>query len=171
MRAYRRSASCIAGGLAGAVRHGFLAAEGAYLCVLDADLQHPPELVSAMLATASEGYDVVIASRCVAGGSANGLASLDRRALSHGARALAKALFPRRLRNISDPLSGFFLVDRRVIEGAELEAEGFKILLEILGRANWASCKEVPYVFEARRSGESKASLEQGPPTCGSSCA
>src|SRR5476649_2010121 len=40
------------GGLAGAVVEGLAAAHGSYLCVLDADLQHPPERAPDLLAAA-----------------------------------------------------------------------------------------------------------------------
>src|SRR6266567_5227794 len=62
------------GGLAGAVVEGLVAARGVYLCVLDADLQHPPATIPAMLAAArNQSADIVIASRYCAGGSPGGL--------------------------------------------------------------------------------------------------
>jgi glycosyltransferase involved in cell wall biosynthesis len=42
-----------------ALRAGYRAASGQFVATLDADLQHPPALLPAMLAKAQEGYDVV----------------------------------------------------------------------------------------------------------------
>jgi polyisoprenyl-phosphate glycosyltransferase len=42
-----------------ALRAGYRAARGRHVATLDADLQHPPALLPAMLAKAEEGYDVV----------------------------------------------------------------------------------------------------------------
>lgn len=42
---------------------GLSYASGEYVLIMDADLQHPPSLIPAMLAKAEEGYDQVIAKR------------------------------------------------------------------------------------------------------------
>jgi polyisoprenyl-phosphate glycosyltransferase len=42
-----------------ALRAGYRAARGQWVLTLDADMQHPPEAVPAMLAKAQEGFDVV----------------------------------------------------------------------------------------------------------------
>lgn len=42
---------------------GFDHAKGNYVVLMDADLQHPPELIPQMLAKAEEGYDVVCAKQ------------------------------------------------------------------------------------------------------------
>ena len=42
-----------------ALRAGYRAALGKYIVTMDADLQHPPEVIPAMLAKADEGYEVV----------------------------------------------------------------------------------------------------------------
>jgi dolichol-phosphate mannosyltransferase len=154
-----------AGGLSTAVELGFAQARGEYICVIDADLQHPPERIAAMLDAARRGADIVIASRYVAGGSAAGLDSVLRvlrRVTSRAACELTRLLFGRRLRGISDPLSGFFIVRKDVVEGVRLRPIGFKILLEVLVRGKWTTALEVPYCFEGRATGMSKASLRQG---------
>lgn len=46
-----------------AVTAGLDVAEGDYVCIIDADLQDPPEIVPAMLEKAREGYDVVYGQR------------------------------------------------------------------------------------------------------------
>lgn len=149
--------------LASAVVDGFALARGAYLCVLDADLQHPPDKVAVMLEAARGGNaDIVIASRYVPGGSAGGLDGPLRRLYSTGLKELSRAVFPRRLARVSDPLGGFFLVRRALVQGAPLRPAGYKILLEVLIRTPWRSVREVPYRFQERRHGASKANVRQG---------
>ncbi len=106
--------------------------------------------------------DVVVASRYVPGGSGEGLAGLHRRLVSQGATALAKVAFPMRLRGCSDPMSGFFLVRREAVDPGVLRPDGFKILLEILGRHRRLRVAEVPFTFGERYAGDSKADLSQG---------
>ena len=149
--------------LATAVVAGLARARGTYICVLDADLQHPPQGIPAMLEEARRsGADVVIASRYVPGGSAGGLAGPLRRFYSVGLKALSRLLFPRRLAGITDPLGGYFLIRRDIVQGVRLEPLGYKILLEILVRTRWRTVREVPYQFQPRRYGSSKADLPQG---------
>jgi dolichol-phosphate mannosyltransferase len=149
--------------LAGAVVAGFRRARGRYVCVLDADLQHPPERIVAMLDEARRsGADLVIASRYIPGGSAGGLAGPLRRFYSRGLKSLARACFPRRLARVTDPLGGFFLVRRELVHDACLRPIGYKILLEVLIRTPWRTVREVPYRFRPRQYGLSKADLPQG---------
>jgi glycosyltransferase involved in cell wall biosynthesis len=151
------------GGLAGAVVDGLVQARGAYICVLDADLQHPPTRIPEMLRVArTRGAGVVIASRYLPGGSSGGLDGPLRRFFSRALRSLSLAMFPRRLAGITDPLGGFFLLHRSVVEGVALRPIGYKILLEILVRCPWRSSAEIPYAFQRREYGTSKADFRQG---------
>lgn len=150
------------GGLAGAVSAGFGIARGRYFAVIDADLQHPPEVIPAMFELAECGTDVVVASRYLRGGSADGLRHVMRKLISQAARGGVKLVFPGRLAGISDPLSGFFLLHRDVLANVALRPDGFKILLEVLLRGNWSSVAELPYRFASRRAGVSKADPAQG---------
>lgn len=150
------------GGLGGAVVEGIRAAASEYCVVMDGDLQHPPEVIADLLARAEEGdVDVVVASRYIAGGTSDGLANAVRTAVSRASTLLTKAMFPKKLHNCSDPMTGFFLIDRRALEVDELRPRGFKILLEILARKQMRVA-EVPFSFAARFAGESKASFSQG---------
>lgn len=151
------------GGLAGAVVDGIALARGDYICVLDADLQHPPATIPALLAAArAADADIVVASRYIPGGSAGGLNGPLRHATSVSLKWLSRAAFPRRLAGVSDPLGGFFLVRREVVQGVPLRPVGYKILLEILVRGRWRRLCEVPYRFQPRRHEASKADLRQG---------
>ncbi len=150
------------GGLGSAVCEGIRRARGEWLCVLDADLQHPPEMVPEMLATAErDGVDIVIGSRYAEGGKNEGLTK-KRKVVSQGCAAAAKGLFPRRLHDVSDPLSGFFLLRREAIDPNALHPEGFKILLEILARNPKLTVGEVGFTFSERYTGVSKASVREG---------
>jgi len=152
LRGIHREPGSREGLLGGAVVAGIAESRGAHICVLDADLQHPPELVRTMLARAQEeDADVVIASRYVRGGSDEGMSSGLRRGISILAKYFAKTLF-----------SGYFIVRRSILTGVTLRPRGFKILLEILVRSNARRVREVPLRFARRAEGDSKATLKQG---------
>lgn len=150
-------------GLSGAVLRGFAEATGEYIVVLDADLQHPPAVVRTLLDAAYEyTADVVIASRYIPGGGIEGLDGFYRKACSIILKELTRLLLRPRLGNVKDPLSGFFLFRRSLLKGVTLQPIGWKILLEVLARTPHERVSEVPYCFQARGAGESKASLKQG---------
>jgi len=146
-------------GLASAVVDGFAEARGAIIGVMDADLQHPPEVVPALLRAIASGADLAIGSRYVPGGGCEGWGLL-RRIMSRGAGFLAHLLLPS-TRGIADPMSGFFMLRREVIAGAELMPTGYKILLEILVVGRPQRVAEVPFTFVTRTAGESKLRLSQ----------
>ncbi len=149
------------GGLASAVIDGIGVSRGDAIAVLDADLQHPPGLLPVMLRRLMEApADAVVASRYVPGAGMPGLGAW-RRAVSQATRLLARALL-RGARCSTDPLSGYFVVRRTAVEGITLQPIGFKILLEILVRGRCERVADVPYAFEARAGGRSKATVRQG---------
>jgi dolichol-phosphate mannosyltransferase len=143
-------------GLAGACLEGMLASQARFVAVMDADLQHDEALLGEMLARLRPGdVDLAVASRYVGAGSAAGL--VGRRArYSRWSTALARRL----LRvNLSDPMSGFFMLRRAAIEelAPALSSQGFKILLDLVASARGAlRIAELPYVFRERQHGESK---------------
>ena len=147
-------------GLAAAVVHGWQNTSAPFLGAMDADLQHPPELVPALLSGVIQGADLVIASRYVNGKEIAGWSPLRRIASRLGTRLTAPLLPPNL--HLTDPLSGFFILRRSCIEGIPLQVIGFKILLEIIVCANVSSAVEVPFEFGFRQSGESKATLKVG---------
>jgi dolichol-phosphate mannosyltransferase len=151
------------GGLGGAVLEGLAATESPYAVVMDGDLQHPPGVVAKLLDQAHvTGADVVVASRHAPGGSEGGLSNVGRVLVSRGSIALSKLVFPRRLRGVSDPMSGFFLVRRAALDPAAMRPQGFKILLELLARHRDLTRSEVAFEFGERLAGTSKASLAEG---------
>src|SRR5215469_3400713 len=85
VRAVLRNGAERAGGLSTAVVTGLRLARGRFVCVMDADLQHPPELIPTLLQQAAAGADLVVASRYMRGGGNTGLDGFGRRAVSRGA--------------------------------------------------------------------------------------
>lgn len=140
-------------GLARSVIGGFEASRGRFVGVIDADGQHPPEKLFELYTTAADdSHDIVVASRYVKGGAIPNW-SFYRRLVSLGATWIAQ-LFLLRDVDIADPMSGFFVVRRSLIEGVELKPIGYKILLDILVRTD-PTVTEVGYVFADRADGTS----------------
>ena len=144
-------------GLAGAILYGWRHTDAEILGVIDADLQHPPELLPALFNAIIEGSDLAIASRYTEGGKVDGW-DPARRLVSSVAAWACLPLQPRGL-GARDSLSGFFLVRRRCLHGLDFQKSGFKLLLEILVRGRIRSVQEIPYSFGRRHAGRSKASI------------
>lgn len=138
-------------GLSESVVDGLNHAMSPISVIIDADFSHPPELIPKMYRETLHGNDIVIGSRYMAGGGIKKW-PLKRRIISKGATFLGRLLFP----DITDPVSGFFAIKRNVVVGAQLRPRGYKILLEILGKGEWNSVKELPYEFVNRQEGSSK---------------
>ena len=142
-------------GLSTAVIRGWQIAQGRILAVMDADLQHPPEVVANLCKEMIRGADLGIASRHVEGGGVSDW-SLARRIISRGAQMIGFMLLPEVIGRISDPMSGFFMIRRSSIQDRELSPLGYKILVEVLGRGKIGWISEVPYTFRERVEGSSK---------------
>ncbi|MHB1908750.1 MAG: polyprenol monophosphomannose synthase [Nitrososphaerales archaeon] len=148
-------------GIGSAYVDGFayaLAECGADYCgEMDADLQHPPEVLLEMCEMAEKGIDVVVASRYVKGGGSIGWSS-GRRFVSKSANLISK-LFIRA--PIADSTSGFRVISARAIKGllqTKLSSKGYAFQIESLYvyKKLGLSFGEVPYVFEERKAGETK---------------
>jgi dolichol-phosphate mannosyltransferase len=147
-------------GLGGAVVHGWERSEAEIVGVIDADLQHPPELLPQLWEAMESGVDLALASRYAEHGSLR-----NWRPVRHGLSRLAIWLtlpFQKPAIHVQDPMSGFFLVRRACIRNVHLETQGFKVLLEILVRGNVESVTEVPFSFGRREAGSSKAGIREG---------
>ena len=142
-------------GLSTAVIRGWQSARGEILGVMDADLQHPPEVNLGLLAEIDKGADLATGSRHIEGGGVSDW-SVFRRAMSRGAQLLGLLILPGVLSRLSDPMSGYFMVRRSTLSSAELDPVGYKILVEVVGRCNPRWIGEVGYVFRERVAGESK---------------
>ncbi len=143
-------------GLASACMEGFLATAAPFVAVIDGDLQHDETILPAMLAAVEAGADIAIGSRHVAGGAADSGFSAARGALSDMGAKMARLLLPT---PVADPMSGFFLLPRALVEevAPRIAGRGFKILLDILLSARRKlAVAEIPYSFRSRQAGESK---------------
>ena len=144
-------------GLAGAIIHGWQNTDADVLGVIDADLQHPPEILPGLLKSIQSGADIAIGSRYAAT-DCRPKWNIFRSLVSQLATRMALPLQKPGIR-VSDPMSGFFLVRRPCIQPLKLQPAGFKLLLEILVKGNIQSVAEVPFTFGQRCAGRSKASL------------
>ncbi len=145
-------------GLATAVFRGWQFARGDVLGVMDADLQHPPELIAKLLSAIEQGADLAIGSRHVPGGGVSHW-RWSRRLISRAAQFVGLLLLPNVLNRVRDPMSGCFLLKRSLLAGVETRPLGYKILLEVLARTRPRSIQEVGYIFEERPQGESKVAF------------
>ncbi|MCA9998216.1 MAG: glycosyltransferase [Anaerolineales bacterium] len=149
-------------GLTGAIIDGIKLARGEWICVMDADLQHPPEVIPQLLAQAQRsGSQLVVGSRKADLIGPLGL-SPKRAFTSHLLTLFARLLFPRQLKSISDLLTGLFLVRRKAVDVAQLRPDGFKILLELLIHIPDIYVSEVRFDFGERHEGHSKADWHEG---------
>ena len=141
-------------GLATAVIHGMRNASGTVIGVMDADLQHPPEILPSLVGAMEKGADIVVASRYIPGGGVPNWGLL-RRIISKGAGTISHVFLPQS-RRTHDPMSGFFMFRRDKVDPDKLKPIGYKILLEILLIGHFTSPAEVPFIFEERSAGASK---------------
>ena len=144
-------------GLSGAILHGWQSTDAGILGVMDADLQHPPELLPQLLSAIQGGRDMVIGSRYTPGGGVGGWNPV-RKFLSSAAVWVTWPIQRRQIR-AKDPMSGFFMLRRNCLQRIPFQRSGFKLLLEILVRGHIKSVAEVPFAFGSRYRGASKANF------------
>jgi dolichol-phosphate mannosyltransferase len=149
-------------GLASACVEGMMATPAPYIAIMDADLQHDEAILPQMLEKLkAENLDLVVATRNAEGGSMGEFAAWRVR-LSQFGRRLSNSISRC---DLSDPMSGFFILDRRFLEEIvrSISAIGFKILLDIVASSpRPVRLGEVPYRFRARLYGESKLDVLVG---------
>jgi dolichol-phosphate mannosyltransferase len=143
-------------GLSSACVEGMMASSAPYIAVMDADLQHDESVLPEMLRKVeAQKLDVVVASRRAIGGSMGDFAK-ERVKLSDMGSKLSKLVCRC---EISDPMSGFFVVEARFFRALvpNLTSSGFKILVDVLASSRTVPrVGEVPYCFRTRQLGESK---------------
>ncbi|WP_158744730.1 glycosyltransferase family 2 protein [Acidisphaera sp. L21] len=143
-------------GLSSAVVEGALSSSATYLAVIDGDLQHDETRLPDLLAAVQAGADIAVGSRHVPGGDSAGLSGAWRHRISDAGTRLAQHGLPVPL---SDPMSGYFLLPRRLFEqlAPRLTAQGFKILLDlVLSSPLPLRVVEIPCRFHPRTAGQSK---------------
>ena len=143
-------------GLSSAIVAGFKSAVNDIVGVTDADMSHELEKIPGMIAAIASGEaQLAIGSRYVKGGGI-GNWGIKRRIISKTAVLLARPLT-----GITDPVSGFFFLDKKIIEGVELNSAGYKLLLEIIVKGRYDKAVEIPYNFTDRKIGKSKLDLNE----------
>lgn len=143
-------------GLSSAVLEGWKIADGEVLGVMDADLSHPPEKIKELFEAITKGdADFTIGSRYIKGGKIEGW-NFKRKLMSKTATLLSRVYT-----KVKDPMTGYFMVKRDVIEGVDLNSRGFKILLELIIKGKYKKIKEIPITFVNRVEGKSKAGTNE----------
>jgi dolichol-phosphate mannosyltransferase len=146
-------------GLSSACLEGMLATSAPYIAVMDADMQHDERILPAMLARLkSDKLDLVVATRNAEGGDMGNFPR-ERVRLSHAARRLSGLISHT---DLTDPMSGFFLLDRAFLDEVAHHTSGigFKILLDLVASSRRpVRFAEIPYSFRARLHGTSKLDI------------
>lgn len=146
-------------GLGSAVREGIKKAEGAIIGVMDGDRSHHPKFINKLIEPIeSDDADICIGSRYLSDGKVEDWPFV-RYIVSKTLTLFCKTI----INNISDPLSGFIFFRKDLFESLQIETNGYKFGLELIGkvqRRGGIIC-EIPYVFLNRHVGHSKASIPQ----------
>lgn len=144
-------------GYGAALQRGFREANGAYILTMDADLSHPTEFIESMWQT-REGASLTIASRYVPGGGAD--QNFFRALLSKILNLFFRVGFELPYGDLS---SGFRLYKSEAVQSLSLTYTNFVVLIEILlqFRHSGRVIAEVPFYYEPRLSGASKARIIQ----------
>lgn len=149
-------------GLASACIDGMMATTAPYIAVMDADLQHDETLLVRMLERLhAESLGVIVGSRNAAGGSM-GEFRRSRVLLSRLGEKIGHSVCRCQ---ITDPMSGFFMVRRDLLLSVapHLQRSGFKILVDILASSPQPiAIGEIPYTFKPRTHGLSKLNVFVG---------
>ena len=141
-------------GLGSAVIEGFRLSTREYLGVMDADLSHDPAILNDMIQSLSE-CDIAIGSRFEAG------SSVEQWKWWRKATSYIGVFCARILSGAKDPLSGYFVMRRSVIDGVELTTQGYKILFEILMKGKQKHIREFPFTFRMRERSTSKLNSKE----------
>lgn len=131
----------------------------------DADLSHNPKKIKAMLAKLSQGYDIVLGSRYIKGGSIPSDWGIHRKFLSIFGNKIIQVIVTDF--SISDWTTGFRGIKRRVVEAVlpeltEAKFSGYTFQIGFLHKAVRKRFRvaEVPIQFIDRDQGESKLGTE-----------
>jgi dolichol-phosphate mannosyltransferase len=128
-----------------------------YVAEMDADFSHDPEDLPRLLRLASDGADVVLGSRYVAGGGVENW-GIGRRLLSRGGSRYARTVLGVPVRDLTGGFKCFRTTALQAIDYSTVRSQGYAFQVELTYRALKRGLKvtETPIVFHERREGESK---------------
>lgn len=137
-----------------AILLGFSVTTGDVIVVCDADGSHPLDVIPSLI-DGLNGHDLAIGSRFVEGGSSHDawFRKLVTRCFAQYAHFFGSRL--------SDPMSGFFAVKRKLVERTLFKPFKWKVALELELKSH-SNATEVPFDFKKRQRGVSKASIKTG---------
>jgi dolichol-phosphate mannosyltransferase len=141
-------------GLGSAVMEGFKLSDREIVGVMDADLSHDPIIIPEMIYSLKEA-DIAIGSRFNDESSVENW-RLDRKLISVTGVWLAK-----KLTKTADPLSGYFILHKKVLDKVSRTSPGYKILLEILVKGTYSKTREIPFRFRTREHSVSKLNSKE----------
>jgi len=133
---------------------GIKNSDGRFIIIMDADLQHPPEIINEIYENLKKGYDIVVASRYY-NDQAKTKRDPVRGVISRVAEELARITL-KNTKKTTDPLSGYFGFKKGLNLPINEKWRGYKTLLYILSANPEAKVKDIPYIFLEREKGESK---------------
>jgi len=154
-------------GLGNAYKKGFKFAidklNANILIEMDSDFSHPPELIKDLIEEINKGYDFVIGSRYIKGGSIPDNWGLFRKMNSKYGNIFAR--FIAGLKNIHDCTSGFRAIRTDFIKNIDLDkldVQGYSFQMNILFECvnMGAKVKEIPLNFKDREKGKSKLGIK-----------
>ena len=135
-------------GLTSAILDGIKKSRYDTICVMDADFSHDPKYIPSMI-DSMKNNDVVIASRYIKGGRTVRW-PLIRKIISYGATAMVRPFV-----RVSDPLSGYIVFRKKILQYKKVNEDAAKISLEILTKCRYKNIAEIPIVFSNRKRGKS----------------
>lgn len=140
-----------------AVRTGIRASRGRWVVFMDADGSHAPEFLPRLFEHARD-YDVVIASRYVAGGRTEN--SLPLVLMSRVLNVVYSLVLGLPCKDVSN---SYKLYNGDRLRALPLECQNFDIVEEILVRMSRGPrglrIREVPFTFQMRNAGKTKRNL------------
>lgn len=152
-------------GLTASVIDGIRESKTKYVIIMDADLQHPYQIVGKIAERLVEGDKVAVGIRAEVENW-----PFYRKFVSKSLIIIGYAvLLVRGSQSCGDIFSGFFGVDREFFMNIysrnrnRFVGRGFKVLFDLLKcvKKNSIQVSDVPYVFRNRKFGESKAGAKQ----------
>lgn len=139
-------------GKAYSLLEGFTHAKYSLLCMIDADLQYPPEAIPEMIKKIKSGADIVVANR------QKYSAGVARKIMS----TIFHSIFARFLHGFTvDVQSGLKVFKKTVIEHIEVNPSSWTFDMEFLLKSRHAgySIDGIPIHFEKRHAGNSKIAV------------